>query len=153
MLKLTTEAIEYAVDMCYKENRYRVIVVANTQEEVEHTLYDLGRRCRNHHFHLERDGLYLDNGSFIRIMTPSQCIRGFRCQLLICSDKIGYNNAMDLMQRLERYDWLVENNYYKDRFTREYFNRDVIENNKKVTSVDITVPVISEQELFDILGL
>ena len=164
MLRLNVEAMEYAIDMCYKQRGYRVIVGVHNQNEIDRILYEVTRTYhqRSVHHEIDRNGIYFHNGSFIRFISAHTMPNGHRCDLFICSEHVGYTTAMEWFHRVENYDWLFPNERirygYEDQTVitmkpeaeaviREFFNRDNV-----VPTVPET-PDVSQDDLMKILGL
>lgn len=110
MLWLSNEAIEYAVDKCRRESRYKVGIALNSRtkyNEVEMYLRDCLRDtdefrvCKS----VCDTTIKFHNGSYIRVIPASDNARGYKMHLLIADKNISDDVLNCVLRPCEILEW------------------------------------------------
>lgn len=166
MLYLSEEAINYAMAICARKSRYRVVIAATTEGKRDNILrYIAGSHERSP----DRIGRGISkfaewqNGSVIKIVPVNERIRGIRAHLVIVDEDIDYEtinivfNGMETLEQAERRQQRYEEfdiNRLQTTNTETIWTITIPSNDEEEPEVeDEAELIVSEDELMKVLGV
>lgn len=168
MLYLSEESINYAMAICARKSRYRVVVAVTTEEKRDNILrYIAGSREWSPDRISSGVSKFAEwqNGSVIRIVPVSESARGIRAHLVIADEDADDEtidivfNRMEILERAERRQRRYKEfdinrlweTHYNARWTITIPSED--ENEDEPDIEKETESIVSEDELMKVLGL
>ena len=117
MIFLSPAAIDYAVNMCFEEPRYNILMVTKYHGSASAVADTIRDRLINNEYRGEitrrMTTFYFENGSLIRVISSGERIPGFRANLVVVD--IGVNReALDQARSHELNDWARYNAYHRE---------------------------------------